>query len=147
MNRKQELIRELMALEKASPVAHVGHPKDLASTLIAKFGRKKKEHFLCTTLDGAHNVIKTHVVTIGILTRTVVHPREVFVEAIKDRSAAIIVSHNHPSGQLEPSSEDRKLTDRLEEAGRILGIPVLDHLVFGETGFYSMLAHGEMSGK
>jgi DNA repair protein RadC len=71
-----------------------------------------------------------------------VHPREVFADPITDRACAIIVAHNHPSGKLEPSNEDLDITRRLRQSGEILGIPVLDHLVFSENGYFSFAEHG-----
>ena len=91
----------------------------------------KQESFFVATLNGAHRPIEVHTVTTGLLNRTIVHPREVFRCAILDNSAAIIVAHNHPSGLTEPSSEDREITARLKEAGHIIGIEVLDHLILG----------------
>lgn len=97
------------------------------------------------SLNGAHEVIETRVVTIGILNRTIVHPREVFADPIADRAAAIIVAHNHPSGQLEPSEEDIIITRRLSEVGELLGITLLDHLILGSKGGYSSFAESGIS--
>lgn len=109
-----------------------------AYDLIRHYASKRQEHFLCLSLNGAHELIHTRVVTIGLLNRTQVHPREVFAEAITDRAAAIIVAHNHPSGDTEPSSADIEVTKQLIAAGKILGVALLDHLVFSETGFTSI---------
>ncbi|MBC7098251.1 DNA repair protein RadC [Candidatus Bipolaricaulota bacterium] len=98
---------------------------------------KKQEHFAVLTLNGAGEVIQLRIVTVGLLDSTQVHPREVFADAISDRAAAIIIGHNHPSGQLQPSPEDIALTRRIVEAGKLLGIDVLDHLIVGKTGFFS----------
>ncbi len=99
---------------------------------------KKQEYFVTLTLDGAYNLITKRVVSIGILNESLVHPREVFVDAISDRAAAIVLIHNHPSGELDPSTEDLLVTRRLIEAGRILGISVLDHIIIGKEGFVSL---------
>jgi len=80
-----------------------------------------------------------NVCSVGLVNRTLVHPREVFTEAVRQRATAIVVAHNHPSGNLEPSMEDKDVTRRLRQAGDILGIKILDHLIFGEEGFLSML--------
>ncbi len=104
--------------------------------LVAHFADRKQEHFLCVSLNGAHEVLAIRVVSVGILNRTIVHPREVFADPLSDRAAAVIVCHNHPSGQLEPSEEDRNITARLAEAGSILGIALLDHLILSPRGGY-----------
>ena len=90
---------------------------------------KKQEYFVCLTLDGANRLIAKRIITIGTLTASLVHPREVFADAITDRAASIIVAHNHPSGSLEPSQADRDVTERLRQAGELLGINLVDHIV------------------
>ena len=100
---------------------------------------KKQEYFVCLTLDGANRLIAKRIITIGTLTASLVHPREVFAEAISDRAASIIVAHNHPSGTLTPSSADSEVTQRLEEAGAVLGIKLVDHLIVSSSGHLSIL--------
>lgn len=90
---------------------------------------KKQEYFVVLTLDGANRLISNTVVFQGTLDRSLVHPREVFAKAIEDRAASIIVAHNHPSGNVEPSSEDLEITWKLKEAGELLGIGVLEHII------------------
>lgn len=90
---------------------------------------KQQEYFVCLTLDGANRLIAKRVISIGTLTSSLVHPREVYADAITDRAASIIVAHNHPSGNLEPSQADRDVTERLREAGELLGISLLDHII------------------
>ncbi len=90
---------------------------------------KQQEYFVCLTLDGANRLIAKRVISIGTLTSSLVHPREVFAEAITDRAASIIIAHNHPSGNLEPSQADRGVTERLREAGELLGITLIDHVI------------------
>jgi len=109
---------------------------------IKGYGQMDVEYFLCITLDGGHRVINIHVVTKGLLNKTIVHPREVFRPAIKDNAAAIIVAHNHPSNQLSPSDEDRRLTKRLREAGDIVGIAILDHLILARDSYFSFMEAG-----
>ncbi len=104
--------------------------------LIRHFADRKQEQFICVSLNGAHEVIAIRVVSVGILNRTIVHPREVYADPLSDRAAAILVAHNHPSGQLEPSEEDRQITKRLHEAGELLGIALLDHLILSPRGGY-----------
>ena len=109
-----------------------------AAEQFADIRDKKQEYFVCLTLDGANRLIAKRVISIGTLTASLVHPREVFAEAITDRAASIVVAHNHPSGNLEPSIADKEVTERLRQAGEILGIEVLDHLILGEGGFSSV---------
>lgn len=102
---------------------------------LADIRDKKQEHFVVMTLDGANRLIIKRIITIGTLTSSLVHPREVFADAITDRAASIIIAHNHPSGNLEPSQSDIELTKRLQEAGKIIGINVLDHIIITKTGY------------
>jgi DNA repair protein RadC len=90
------------------------------------------------TLDGSHQTINVHEITKGLANRTLVHPREVFAPAIEDRAVAIIIAHNHPSGKTDPSGEDLDITKRLVDAGTILGIPVLDHVIVGRENYTSL---------
>lgn len=119
-------------------------PGDL-EPILSRYAKKKKEHFYVVTLDGSHKVIRVNLVSIGILNRTLVHPREVFKPAILDDSASIVLVHNHPSGELDPSPEDKKVTERLVEAGDLLGIKVIDHLIISKQGYYSFAENGESS--
>lgn len=100
---------------------------------------KKQEYFVCLTLDGANRLIAKRIITIGTLTASLVHPREVFAEAISDRAASIIVAHNHPSGNLEPSQADTQITERLKIAGELLGISIVDHIVVTSRGSASIV--------
>lgn len=103
---------------------------------------KKQEHFLCITLDGASRIIKTRTVFIGTLNQSLVHPREVFVGAITDLAAGIIIVHNHPSQTLKPSDADKRITDRLKEVGKLVGIELLDHVIITKNGYYSFSDKG-----
>ena len=103
---------------------------------------KKQEYFVCVSLNGAHEVIESRVVTVGLLDSSQVHPREVFADPLTDRAAAVIFAHNHPSGNLEPSPEDLALTERLSRAGNLLGIKVLDHLILSKRGYCSLKQKG-----
>ncbi len=96
---------------------------------------KKQEYFVVLTLDGANRLIAKRIITIGTLTSSLVHPREVFADAITDRAASIIVAHNHPSGELKPSVADIEITDRLRKAGDLMGIQLLDHVIITKTDF------------
>ena len=106
---------------------------------------KKKEHFVALLLDNRHHLIRLSSIAIGSLSATLVHPRELFKEAIAASAAAVIVAHNHPSGDPEPSAHDLELTERLVEAGQVLGIEVLDHLIIGAEGVVSLAAAGAMA--
>ena len=98
----------------------------------------KQENMVVITLNGGNKVIKIHRITVGTANSTQAHPREAFAPAIEDRAVAIVFAHNHPSGSHEPSLEDLRLTQRLCEAGHILQIPVLDHLIISSSGFTSL---------
>ncbi len=111
---------------------------------IQHYSSREQEHLIVVLLNGAHEVISTIVATIGLLNRTIVHPREVFADAIRSRAAAVVIAHNHPSGNVEPSEDDKQVTVRLQKAGEILGIKVLDNIVFSEDRYYSFLEHGLM---
>ena len=99
---------------------------------------KQQEYFVVLTLDGANRLISKRTVTIGTLTASLVHPREVFADAITDRAASIIIAHNHPSGNLEASEADKQVTHRIRQAGEILGIELIDHLIITKNGFTSI---------
>ncbi len=96
---------------------------------LADIRDKKQEYFVCLTLDGANRLIAKRIITIGTLTSSLVHPREVFADAITDRAASIIVAHNHPSGSLEASDADREVTKRLKDSAKLLGVTMLDHII------------------
>jgi DNA repair protein RadC len=115
--------------------------KDLLP-LLADIAAKQQEHFLCISLNGANEVIEKRIVTIGLLDKSPVHPREVFADVIADRAAAVIFAHNHPSGDLQPSQSDLQLQEQLTEAGKILGIRVLDHVIVSRKGYYSFQEAG-----
>lgn len=101
---------------------------------------KKQEHFVCLTLDGANRLIAKRIITIGTLTASLVHPREVFAPAIEDRAASVIVAHNHPSGSLNPSAADLEVTLRLKKAAELLGISLVDHIIMTAKEYVSIIA-------
>ena len=115
--------------------------KDVYDELKA-FSTKQQEYFLVITLDGASHIINTRTVFIGTLNQSLVHPREVFADAIADRSAGIIIAHNHPSGTLSASRADIAVTQRLEEVSKLVGIELLDHVILAKDGFYSFADEG-----
>lgn len=99
---------------------------------------KKQEYFVVLTLDGANRLINNTIVFQGTLNQSLVHPREIFARAIEDRAASIIVAHNHPSGNAEPSEEDIAITGKLKEAGELLGIPLIEHIVITKDKHWSI---------
>jgi DNA repair protein RadC len=111
---------------------------------VRHYADRKQEHFLCATINGANEILNIRVVSIGLIDRSPVHPLEVFADAVADRASAIIVAHNHPSGGLEPSPSDMTLTGQLKAAGTILGIDLLDHIIFNGTGYFSFLEEGKL---
>lgn len=113
-----------------------------ALALIQHYADRKQEHFLAITVNGAHEVIANRLITVGLVNRSQVHPREVFADAITDRASGIVVAHNHPSGSLRPSTADKEVTQRLKAAGSLLGIQLLDHIVFTQTGHFSFSEAG-----
>jgi DNA repair protein RadC len=130
--------------ERTGPEARIRVPKDVLPVL-GKYHTKQQEHFIVVTLRGDHTVIRARIISIGLVNRTLVHPREVFLTAIKDNAVAIIIAHNHPSGDVEPSTDDFEVTRRLVAAGELIGITVLDHIVFARGGrFISMTERGQM---
>ena len=112
--------------------------------LIRHFAERKQEHFLSVTINGANEVLNVRVVSIGLIDRSPVHPREVFADALTDRASGIIVAHNHPAGSLEPSPADIDATKQIKQAGEILGIGLLDHIIFNRKGYYSFLEEGSL---
>jgi len=120
----------------------ISFPADILP-LIQHYADRKQEHFICISINGANEVIASRVVSVGLVNRTQVHPREVFADPITDRASAIIVAHNHPVGTLTPSNEDIEITRQLKSAGETLGIRLLDHIIFNHKGHYSFLEKGD----
>lgn len=109
---------------------------------IRHYADRKQEHFICASVNGANEVVSIRVVTIGLVDRSHVHPREVFAAPIVDRASSVILAHNHPVGDLTPSREDVETTKRLRRAGEIMGITVLDHIVMNAGEYYSFVEKG-----
>ena len=116
-------------------------PSDIHG-IIRHHADRHQERLICLSLNGAHEVLATRIVTIGLVNRTIVHPREVFADPIIDRASAIVVAHNHPSGNVNPSGEDNEITQRLKAAADILGLNFLDHLIFSEAAYFSFRQEG-----
>lgn len=139
-----ELGRRLYARAPQNEFPIMGSPQEVAEYLGPRITDPKKEHFFTLLLDVKSRVVRLHTVSIGTLDSSLVHPREVFREAIAASCSSIIVAHNHPSGDPTPSAEDRNVTARLVEAGKIVGIDVLDHIVFGDEEWRSLKQLGMM---
>ncbi|HTM27474.1 MAG TPA: DNA repair protein RadC [Vicinamibacterales bacterium] len=118
--------------------------RDVAELLVPQFGSKPVEQFGVLLLDTKHRVLRTRLLSIGTLDASIVHPREVFREAASGGAAAIIVFHNHPSGDPTPSGDDVALTKRLIRAGDVMGIDVLDHVILAENRFHSLREAGDL---
>lgn len=121
----------------------ISFPRDVLP-IVRHYAERRQEHFLCISLNGAQEVITSRIVSIGLLNRTVVHPREVFAGPITDRAASIICAHNHPSRNVFPSQEDRNVTFMLKKAGDTLGIKLLDHVIFSIEKYFSFQEQGEL---
>ena len=119
----------------------IGKAEDVVKS-VEEIRDKKQEYFLTLTLDGASRLIAKRTVFIGTLNKSIVHPREVFADAISDRAAGIVFVHNHPSGNTEPSEEDFAITERLLGAAKIVGIDVIDHIIVGKESYFSFQTEG-----
>ncbi len=119
----------------------IQRPEDVLP-LLSHLREEKQEHFIGITMNGAGEMVNLRTITVGLLNQSQIHPREAFADAITDRAASVIFVHNHPSGSLLPSEQDRIVTGQLVEAGRILGITVLDHLIITRKGYLSMKEQG-----
>lgn len=129
---RRYLIKEVVKIQSAEDVV----------PLLADIAGKSQEHFVCITLNGANEMIQKRIVTIGLLDRSLVHPRDVFADVIADRAAAVIFAHNHPSGDLQPSDADMKTQEQLVQAAKILGFRVLDHVIVSRKGYFSFQEAG-----
>lgn len=126
-----------IAKRKAKAKVQVNTPEKIAEIYMEEMRYLKQENFKAVYLDTKNNILGDKLITIGTINSTLVQPREVFSDAIKNKVANIIVLHNHPSGDSSPSKEDKLTTKRLEEAGKILGIKVLDHIIIGDGEYFS----------
>jgi DNA repair protein RadC len=118
---------------------------DVYQMLGAEMGRFDREHFRTILLNTKNRVIRVSTVSVGGLSQAPVHPREVFKDAIKHGACTVIVVHNHPSGDATPSVEDNMITDQLAAAGKLVGIPVLDHIIIGDGHYVSLRERGLLS--
>jgi DNA repair protein RadC len=120
------------------------NPRDVAAHLLPQFGSKPVEQFGLLMLDTKHRLLRTSVVSVGTLDSSPAHPREIFREAASASAAAIVLFHNHPSGDPMPSRDDVELTQRLVQAGEIMGIDVIDHVILADTRYFSFREAGKL---
>lgn len=139
-----ELGRRIFSME-TEELPTVRSPKDAASIFLSTLRYQQKEHFLVAHLNTKNQVLAVETISIGTLNASLVHPRELFKTAVRRSSASLILAHNHPSGDPKPSTEDLQLTRRLQQAGELMGIEVLDHLIIGGDQFISLKEKGFMS--
>jgi DNA repair protein RadC len=137
-----ELGRRIVEAEKTDERT-ISSPGDIAR-LLGDIRTRKKEHFVAFYLDARNAVIGRETISVGTLNASLVHPREVFEPAVAVLASSLVLAHNHPSGITEPSEADIKVTDRLMEAGRIMGIEVMDHVIVAERGYYSFREAGRI---
>ena len=131
-------------MHAATPRAQMSSPRLVAEYLLPQFGNGRVEQFGVLLLDTKHRVLRCTVLSVGTLDASIVHPREVFREAVSGGAAAIVVFHNHPSGDPEPSTDDTRLTERLLAAGVLMGISVLDHVILGDARYFSYREKGSI---
>lgn len=133
-----QAISERYAKEKIPKKIPLTSPRAVVNYLREKIGREKKEHFIILALDSRNYLISINDVSVGTLNANLVHPREVFGDAVRSNAASVIVAHNHPSGDTMPSKEDIKISKTLVVAGKIIGIDVLDHIIVSSSGSNSL---------
>lgn len=136
-------ILEIYAKEKIREKKNLDNPKMLFEFLKEKIGKEEKEHFAILFFDTRNN-LSDSIISIGSLNASIVHPREVFNDAVLKKASHVIVAHNHPSGDPTPSAEDINTTERLVEAGKILGISVSDHMIVTKNNYYSFAETGSL---
>lgn len=142
---KTTFVREVTAVYRGArkTAVQMTQPAYAADFIRRVLPDNSREHFIALHLDGSSKVVAYSVIASGTANSCNVHPREIFQRAILAGAVSLIIAHNHPSGSLEPSAEDRSVTRRVKEAGMLLGIRVLDHLILGEGEFHSFLESGE----
>ena len=142
-----ETAQALLARYQARETTAVASPSIVLQTLQAHedLSSLEQEHFWAILMNARQKILKILLIAKGSVAEVTVHPRDVFREAIRMNVSSMIIAHNHPSGDVQPSEGDDDLTYRLVDAGQLLGIPVLDHLVVSETEFYSYAEHGRLA--
>lgn len=159
-NNSENIIKELMKLNgvkenkaltiaasvelgrrlSRTPQVVLTEPKDIVP-FIQNYSMQSQEHFLCVNLNGAREIISIRVVCVGSGNMAILRPSEIFKSAIKENASAIVISHNHPSGNPTPSKDDVATTNSLIEAAKILGIALLDHIIIAQSSYFSFLEH------
>jgi DNA repair protein RadC len=134
-----ELSRRIQVQSKWYSDKKITSPQDVADIFIPLLRDEIKEHFIVVCLNSANKIIRYETISVGNLNSSVVHPREIFKAAIENNSASIILVHNHPSGNPEPSNEDISITKKVVESGKIMDIPVFDHIIIAGSGFTSFV--------
>ncbi len=137
-----ELGSRLLAPAADKKKNRIASPDDIGALYIEKFRHSNREYFTVLVLNTRNEIIRDLNISIGSLSETVVHPREVFAEVLKEPAAAVILMHNHPSGDPSPSKNDKETTKRLVDAGKILGIRILDHVIIGDGNMFSFKENG-----
>jgi len=140
----REIGRRVWAEERREPRLYLSGPEDVADLLQEEMACLDREHFRAILLNTKNRILGIRTISIGSLNSSVVHAREVFKAAVSESAQAIVLVHNHPSGIPEPSPEDLMVTERLADAGRILGIEVLDHVILSSTGYVSVKELGHL---
>jgi len=140
------MVYQIISERRINEDVKVVHP-DTVYRLVKRYAKLKQEQLILVTLNGANNVISVSIISVGVVNKTIVHPREIFYKAITDRAAAIIICHNHPSGSVELSPDDKLITKEVVKAGEIIGIPLLDHIVFSKKGYTSHKEIGDFPKK
>ncbi|MCH7598758.1 MAG: DNA repair protein RadC [Myxococcales bacterium] len=130
---------------RLAPGERMGGPEEIYRHFHPRLRDCEHELFIVILLDSRHRMLREEKISQGTLTASLVHPREVFRSAVRDSAAAMVLVHNHPSGDPTPSAEDREVTQRLAKAGRIMGIRILDHVVVAERGYFSFCEAGELA--
>lgn len=134
-----EISRRILSQSRWFSEKKITTPADVAEIFIPLFSHEDKENFVLICLNSANKIIKYEIISVGNLNSSVVHPREIFKSAIENNSASVILLHNHPSGNTEPSNEDISITKKLIEAGKLLDIPVFDHIIIAGAGYSSFV--------
>jgi DNA repair protein RadC len=131
------VIYEIVSERKSKKIVKANDPGKIFKA-VKRYAKSMQEMFILVTVSGIYEVISISIVSIGLVDKTIVHPREVYNRAIREMAKAIIVCHNHPSGNCEPSKKDIELTHDLKAAGDIIGIPLIDHIIFTKTEYISL---------
>jgi DNA repair protein RadC len=134
-----EISRRILSQSKNFSEKKITSPQDVAEMFIPLLKDELKENFILICLNSANKIIKYEVISVGNLNSSIVHPREIFKSAIENSSASVILMHNHPSGNPEPSNEDINITKKLVEAGKLLDIPVFDHIILAGNSYTSFV--------